>query len=154
MPAVPNTNFPTGLSDGLYAFVKRACDTCSLVHPLLPALPLQALYVQDDPESFADCKPIDDTALKQSFRFVIETVPTLLRIQGGRETARAEGWVQPKSATPVVGRHCRHGLDHAARLEAVHQGFGHLDVARVRLQMVKYSQTDWLKIAAGKRWLL
>ena len=42
-------------ADGLYAFVKRNCDTCALVHPLLPTLPLQVLYVQDEPDAFADC---------------------------------------------------------------------------------------------------
>ena len=91
---MPNATLPAGLPDGLYAFVKRECDTCALVHPLLPALPLQALYVQDNPAAFADCSPIDDTTLEQAFRFDIETVPTLLRIEGGREAARVEGWMR------------------------------------------------------------
>ena len=91
---MPTTHSRLPVPDGLYAFVKRECDTCALVHLLLPTLPLTALYVQDEPDAFADCTPIDDTALEQSFRFDIETVPTLVRMEGGREVARAEGWMR------------------------------------------------------------
>ena len=96
---------PAAPPDGLYVFVKRACETCALVHPLVPALALNALYVQDEPAAFADCSGRDDTSLEQSFRFEIEIVPTLIRIEGGRETARAEGWVreQWQGITGVTG---------------------------------------------------
>jgi hypothetical protein len=48
---------------------------------------------QDDPtfpEGIAGV--VDDAGLELSWRLDIETVPTLLRIEGGREVARAVGW--------------------------------------------------------------
>ncbi len=83
-------------ADGILAFVKRGCETCALVHPLLASLagagrPLRAV-VQDDPAHFADLAPVDDTSLEESFRFDIESVPTLVRVEGGVETARVVGW--------------------------------------------------------------
>jgi hypothetical protein len=53
-----------------------------------------ALYVQDEPTAFSQYSPVDDTPLEHSFRHDIETVPTLIRVQGGREVARAVGWVR------------------------------------------------------------
>jgi hypothetical protein len=84
------------LPDGLVAFVKRDCPTCALVVPVLAQLrergaPL-AIYTQDDPAFPALLAPLDDTALDQSWQHRIETVPTLLRVEGGREAARAVGW--------------------------------------------------------------
>ena len=35
---------------------------------------------------------VDDTELEQSFKLAIETVPTLIRLEGGRETGRRIGW--------------------------------------------------------------
>ena len=35
---------------------------------------------------------VDDTALESSWHLNIETVPTVIRIKGGRESARAFGW--------------------------------------------------------------
>ena len=84
----------TSALDGLLLFVKRECETCALVTPLIPSLPIAALYVQDDPQAFAAFRPIDDISLEQAFHFNIETVPTLLRVEDGREVARAEGWVR------------------------------------------------------------
>lgn len=50
------------------------------------------IYTQDDP-SFPRGLPVqDDTALAVSFQLQIETVPTLLRVEQGRETARTVGW--------------------------------------------------------------
>ncbi len=82
--------------DGILAFVKRECETCALVHPLLArlrarGLPVRAV-VQDDPAHFADLAPVDDTALEASFRHGIESVPTLVRLEGGAESARVVGW--------------------------------------------------------------
>lgn len=84
------------LPDGLIAVVNRDCPTCTLVEPVLQAIdaagePL-AVYTQDDPEFPAVERRIDDTTLETSFRLKIETVPTLLRMEGGRERARAIGW--------------------------------------------------------------
>jgi hypothetical protein len=80
--------------EGLIMFVKRECETCALVTPLIGEVPLAALYVQDEPTAFSQFSPKDDTALEHSFRHDIETVPTLIRMRNGREVARAVGWVR------------------------------------------------------------
>lgn len=51
------------------------------------------IYTQDDP-SFPDgiSAVTDDTSLERSFRLGIETVPTLIRLENGREVGRAAGW--------------------------------------------------------------
>jgi thiol-disulfide isomerase/thioredoxin len=88
------------LPDGLVAVVKRDCPTCELVAPVLTQLahaaPSLTVYTQDDP-GFpaglpAGAGPQDDTELTVSYHHGIETVPTLLRVEGGREVARTEGW--------------------------------------------------------------
>jgi hypothetical protein len=82
--------------DGLVAIVKRDCPTCVLAAPVLGQLArargLQ-VYTQDDP-SFPETvpQPIDDTALDISHRLKIEVVPTLIRLENGREVARIYGW--------------------------------------------------------------
>ncbi|TKJ31409.1 thioredoxin family protein [Blastococcus sp. CCUG 61487] len=75
------------LPDGLVAVVKRDCPTCVLVEPVLRDLGA-AVWSQDDPEWFDH----DDTELELSYRLGIETVPTLMRITDGEETARVVGW--------------------------------------------------------------
>ena len=76
--------------------VKRECETCRMVEPVLAELkrrlPL-VLYCQDEP-AFPEAAggSLDDSSLEQSWRHKVETVPTLIRIEGGREVARAEGW--------------------------------------------------------------
>ncbi len=83
------------LPDGLVAVVKEECPTCHLVAPVLARLASNrgvAVYSQDDPAFPAGTAPRDDTALEASFRLGVEIVPTLVRIEGGRETARAVGW--------------------------------------------------------------
>ena len=80
----------------LIAVIKRDCETCRLVEPVLAQIrgraPL-ALYSQDDPsfpESLGGAQ--DDTALARSWRLRIETVPTLIRFEGDKEVARIAGW--------------------------------------------------------------
>jgi len=86
----------TRLPDGLVAFVKRDCPTCRLVVPVLEQLsadhePL-TIYTQDDP-SFPDgLDAVDDTSLDVSFAADLDTVPTLVRVEDGREAARIVGW--------------------------------------------------------------
>ncbi len=83
-----SANVPTvHLPDGLVAVVKRDCPTCVLVEPVLRQLGA-AVWCQDDPSWFDG----DDTTLEMSYRLGIETVPTLLRVEAGVETARAVGW--------------------------------------------------------------
>jgi hypothetical protein len=82
--------------DGLVAVVKRDCETCVMTAPVLGKLAHDAslaVYTQDDP-SFPDTVPgrIDDTALDVSHRLKIETVPTLIRFEAGREVGRTYGW--------------------------------------------------------------
>jgi hypothetical protein len=83
------------LPDGLVAFVKRSCPTCTLVAPVLAELakhaPL-AVYSQDDPGFPDGVERMDDGSLEASWRHDVETVPTLLRVEGGREVARVLGW--------------------------------------------------------------
>ncbi len=81
----------------LAVFAKRDCPTCQLVEPVLQALSRREggikVYSQDDPGFPAQvAEVVDDRALEQSFRHRIETVPTLIRFEAGREVSRTEGW--------------------------------------------------------------
>ena len=73
----------------LVAVVKRECETCKLVEPVLAQIHARAplaLYSQDDPafpESLGGAT--DDTALERSWQLKVETVPTLIRFEAGRE---------------------------------------------------------------------
>jgi hypothetical protein len=88
---------PPRLPDGLVAVVKRECPTCQLVAPVLGEIagrgrPL-TVYTQDDPKFPATvAAPVDDHDLLVSWHHHIETVPTLLRVEGGVEVGRTEGW--------------------------------------------------------------
>ena len=78
------------------AIVKRDCETCKLVEPVLAELSDAhglTLYSQDDP-SFPELLggAEDDRALEQSWRLGVETVPTLVRLEDGTEVSRTEGW--------------------------------------------------------------
>ena len=85
------------LSDGLLLAVKRDCPTCTMIEPavgqLIDAGVALTVISQDDP-AFPECVPevVDDRHLERSYRLRIETVPTLVRIAGGREVERIEGW--------------------------------------------------------------
>ena len=81
---------------GLLIFAKRECETCIMVEPVLGELaraeqPVVVL-TQDDPSFPAILPPIDDTALEHSFRFDVEAVPTVIRLENGKEVARTFGW--------------------------------------------------------------
>jgi hypothetical protein len=85
------------MHEGLIIIAKRECPTCLLVEPLLRELaagttPL-AVYIQDDPAYAADVPGavLDDT-LEHSYRLNTEIVPTLIRMEGGREVGRTYGW--------------------------------------------------------------
>ena len=76
--------------------LKRDCETCKLVEPVLAALrdefPL-TLYSQDDPsfpEGLGGAE--DDRTLEKSYHLGVETVPTLVRLESGQEVSRTEGW--------------------------------------------------------------
>lgn len=82
--------------DGLVAVVKRDCPTCVLTAPVLGELARRAgitVFTQDDP-SFPETVPLrlDDHELDVSHRLGIEIVPTLIRLEDGREVGRTFGW--------------------------------------------------------------
>ncbi len=87
----------TTLSEGLIVVAKRDCPTCTLIEPVYRQLANHGddfvVYTQDDPTFPSGFEQIvDDTELAHSYALDIETVPTLIRMQGGREVARAVGW--------------------------------------------------------------
>ena len=89
------------LPDGLVAVVKHSCETCVLIAPLLDRIEsagaesglILTTFTQDD-DSFPEQvkNRVDDTSLNISWHHDIETVPTLLRVEDGVETARIVGW--------------------------------------------------------------
>ena len=87
---------PPPLDDGLVAIVKRECPTCALVAPVLGALAeageAVTVFSQDDPSFPPGVRVLDDRQLEVSYRLGLTTVPTLLRVEGGREVERTEGW--------------------------------------------------------------
>ena len=92
-------SLPDGLRDGIIAVVKHNCPTCTLVAPVLAELaaagvPVTA-YTQDDP-AFPPLSPgldvVDDTALDVSLALDLTTVPTVIKVEGGAEVDRLEGW--------------------------------------------------------------
>ena len=85
------------LPDGFVIVAKRDCPTCELVVPVMREIADRAgrltVLTQDDPHFPPGIAGVlDDTELETSWRLHIESVPTLLRIENGRETARAFGW--------------------------------------------------------------
>ena len=81
----------------LIAVVKQDCPTCTLIAPVLRQIGKRddslAVYTQDNPDfPTGIANLIDDTGLEHSYRLNIETVPTLLRFENGREVARTVGW--------------------------------------------------------------
>ena len=79
------------------AVVKEACETCQLVVPVLASLQDAGdltIYSQDNPAFPKGLTVTDDTALAESWRRDIETVPTLIRVEDGAETGRVFGWVR------------------------------------------------------------
>jgi len=84
------------MSEQFVAFVKRGCQTCELIVPVLEQLAQQknvVVYSQDDPrfpESIDGV--VDDLSLDHSYRRQIEIVPTLIRLNNDTEQVRTYGW--------------------------------------------------------------
>src|SRR4051812_17293203 len=80
------------------AVVKRDCPTCSLVEPVLKQLDAAddvslEVITQDDPTFPSGVASVQfDDDLSYSYHHDIETVPTLLRVDGGVEQSRLVGW--------------------------------------------------------------
>jgi hypothetical protein len=90
-PSAPAPALPSGI----VAFVRRDCPTCRLVEPVLAELARRVpltVFVQDDPGFPKGLAAVDDTSLERSWRHRIEAVPTLIRVEEGRERERALGW--------------------------------------------------------------
>jgi thiol-disulfide isomerase/thioredoxin len=87
------------LPDGIVAVVKRDCPTCTLVAPVLGELAQAGValtvYSQDDPGFPPGLTVVDDTELEISDALDLTTVPTLVKVEDGAETARIEGWMRP-----------------------------------------------------------
>ena len=81
------------LPDGLVVFVKRECETCRGVAPLLTSIDA-TVYTQDDPSFPAGVAALHDGDLSFSWHHEIETVPTLIRVVNGVEVERTVGWLR------------------------------------------------------------
>lgn len=91
------------LPNGLVIVVKRDCATCVMVVPVIQRLVGEptpcTVFTQDDP-SFPDgVGAIHDADLAVSWHHDIEAVPTLIRVENGREVARTIGWVRSEWRT-------------------------------------------------------
>ena len=85
------------IADGLVAFVKRACPTCSMIEPQMREVAQVRrdfqVVTQDDagfPAQVANL--VDDRELDHSYQNEIEATPTLIRFAAGREVERVMGW--------------------------------------------------------------
>ena len=79
------------LPDGLVVVVKHECETCRMVVPVLRQLASSVgvtVYTQDDPEFPGDPAAIHDADLAISWHHDIETVPTVIKVDGGVEVGR------------------------------------------------------------------
>jgi hypothetical protein len=91
----PRSAEPATLPEGLVAVVKEECETCRMVAPLLAEIAEHddlTVYTQDDPSFPPGIAAIHDEDLEVSWHHGIETVPTLIRVAGGREVERTIGW--------------------------------------------------------------
>ena len=84
------------MSTAFVVVAKRDCPTCELVQPVLHEIRASGatltVYTQDDPAFPRGVEPVDDRSLEHSWRLGVETVPTLIRIDGDAETDRTVGW--------------------------------------------------------------
>ncbi len=83
-------------ADGWLLFVKAECETCQLIVPAVREATAAGIdlhiLVQDDPSFFEDQGSVSDQTLEQSYNFDIETTPTLIRVDDGKESLRVEAW--------------------------------------------------------------
>ena len=84
------------MSTSFIVVAKRDCPTCELVQPVLREIAAAGagltVYTQDDPAFPDGIDAVDDRSLEHSWRLDIETVPTLIRFDGGAEAERTVGW--------------------------------------------------------------
>lgn len=113
------------LPDGIVIVVKRECETCQMVVPVLSHVAAETathIYTQDDPDFPGDPVAIPDTDLAVSWFHDIETVPTVIRVEGGVEVARTVGWLRTEWESVT-------GVDHlGADLPPMRPGCGSMSV--------------------------
>ena len=90
-------NLQTLLTDGLVAFVKRACPTCALIEPQMreaSAVRADFQVVTQDHAAFPAgvTNKLHDAELDHSYLNNIEATPTLILFAAGREVERVMGW--------------------------------------------------------------
>ena len=93
-------NESPALPEGLVAVVKKDCPTCELIIPVLLQLEKETqltVLTQDDPGFPAEIDERQfDGDLAFSWHHGIETVPTLLAVENGKELSRTVGWSRPR----------------------------------------------------------
>ncbi|NCZ68587.1 MAG: thioredoxin [Actinobacteria bacterium] len=86
------------LPNGLVIIVKRECETCRMVVPVIEQLRDTRddviVFVQDDPTFPSGMDVRHDADLSVSWHHDIETVPTVIRVVDGVEVERTVGWVR------------------------------------------------------------
>ncbi len=115
------------LPDGLVIVVKRECETCRMVVPVIAQLrgsgTTVTLYVQDDPSFPEGLNATPDADLAVSWHHDIETVPTVMRVKNGVEIERfAPIPNEPRANRRAIffcGRHePRKGLEYLLKAHA------------------------------------
>ncbi len=96
------------LPDGFVVVVKRDCETCHAVVPVLRQLAATTtltVYTQDDPGFPGDPAAIYDADLGVSWHHEIETVPTVIKVVDGVEVDRTIGWLRTdwETLTGITG---------------------------------------------------
>jgi len=103
VPHIETSGKPAFPGGTFLAIVKRDCPTCVLVMPVLREIERHIehlggtlqVHVQDDVTLAAGFShAYDDIVLATSYRYNIDTVPTLIRLKDGREDARVVGWLR------------------------------------------------------------
>lgn len=83
------------LPDGVVVFLKRECECCRMVAPLLPAVAATTsltVITQDDPTFPGTVSARHDDDLSLSWHHDIDTVPTVMVVRDGIEVDRTVGW--------------------------------------------------------------
>ena len=90
----------TALPDGVVAVVKRDCPTCLMVAPVLTDLRAAGVEVTVYSQDVDGLPGLDgvkvDSDLAVSWSLDLDTVPTLVRVEGGQEVDRTVGWMRAK----------------------------------------------------------
>jgi hypothetical protein len=83
--------------DGVVAFVKRGCPTCTLIEAEMQRVSREVknfqVVSQDDPDYPSSvASVVDDRELDLSWQHSIESTPTLVRFKDGAEVERVVAW--------------------------------------------------------------